>query len=43
MSLAEATGYGSLEITYDGVNESDVYNEGSYYSITQEAVILLRL
>lgn len=34
MSLAEATGYGSLEITYDGVNESDVYNEGSYYSMT---------
>ena len=34
VSLAEATGYGSLEITYDGVNESDVYNEGSYYSIT---------
>lgn len=27
VSLAEATGYGSLEITYDGVNESDVYNE----------------
>ena len=23
VSLAEATGYGSLEITYDGVNESD--------------------
>ena len=34
VSLAEATGYGSLEITYDGVNESDVYNEGSYYSMT---------
>lgn len=33
VSLAEATGYGSLEITYDGVNESDVYNEGSYYSM----------
>ena len=34
VSLAEATGYGSLEIIYDGVNESDVYNEGSYYSMT---------
>lgn len=34
VSLAEATGYGSLDITYDGANESDVYNEGSYYSMT---------
>lgn len=36
VSLAEATGYGSLDITYDGANESDVYNEGSYYSMTAE-------
>lgn len=34
VSLAEATGYGSLDITYNGVTESDVYNEGSYYSMT---------
>ena len=33
VSLAEATGYGSLEITYDGVNESDVYNELSLIHI----------
>ena len=34
VSLAEATGYGSLDITYNGATESDVYNEGSYYSMT---------
>lgn len=34
VSLAEATGYGSLDIIYNGATESDVYNEGSYYSMT---------
>lgn len=37
VSLAEATGYGSLDITYNGATESDVYNEGSYYSVTAES------
>ena len=33
VSLADAIGYGNLNVTYDGVTKSDTYKEGSYYSM----------